>query len=51
MIGPTDHTAPATLDAIAASIQGYDPKSLPVAQAQAFIAQMVQPQRDVQRVP
>jgi molybdopterin molybdotransferase len=44
---------PASLQAIAASIQGYDPKALPVAQAQAFIAQMVQSLviTDAERVP
>jgi molybdopterin molybdotransferase len=44
---------PASLQAIAASIQGYDPKALPVVQAQTFIAQMVQPLvvTGVERVP
>jgi molybdopterin molybdotransferase len=40
-----------TLDQIAASIQGYDPKALPITQAQAFIAHLVQPVEEMQVVP
>ncbi len=45
------NAAPSTLAQIAASIQGYDPKALPMAQAEAFIARLVQPITEVQRVP
>ncbi len=40
-----------TLDQIAASIQGYDPKALPIPAAQAFIARLVRPVTQTERVP
>ena len=40
-----------TLEQIAASIQGYDPKALPIPAAQAFIARLVQPVTQTERVP
>ncbi len=39
-----------SLAVIAASIAGYDPKALPIAQAQAFIKQLVKTVRDVDTV-
>jgi molybdopterin molybdotransferase len=40
----------ATLEQIAAGIQGYDPKALPIPAAQAFIARLVQPVTQTERV-
>ena len=37
----TEHTLPPSLQEIASCVNGYDPKSLPVAQAQEFIARLV----------
>jgi molybdopterin molybdotransferase len=43
-------TVPHTLDQIAASIQGYDPKALPIPSAKAFIARLVQPVTTIETV-
>lgn len=40
-----------SLDEIAASIAGYDPKSLSVEQAQAFILRLVQPVAEIETAP
>jgi molybdopterin molybdotransferase len=37
----TEHTLPPSLQEIASCVNGYDPKSLPVAQAREFIARLV----------
>ena len=45
----TDRSAP-SLQEIASCIAGYDPKALPVAQAQEFIARLVPPVQAVERL-
>jgi molybdopterin molybdotransferase len=46
----TERALPPSLQAIASAIEGYDPKALPVAQAQAFIARLVPTVRTVEHL-
>ena len=45
-----ERTLPPTLQEIASCVNGYDPKSLPVAQAQEFIARLVPRVRAIEMV-
>jgi len=45
-----ERTLPASLQEIASCVNGYDPKSLPVAQAQEFIARLVPRVRSIEMV-
>jgi molybdopterin molybdotransferase len=48
--GPAEMTARASLQEIASCVSGYDPKALPVAQAQEFIARLVPRVQAVEKV-